>query len=211
MKKGAIFDLDGTLVSTIGLHDKAWETLFKRYGIELTKQEFKEQSGRKNTIFIDLVAARRKLDLNAAKLSDEKDEIVMEMLKAKPPAIFEDVEEFLNLLKQKGVKLALATSATSKTAPLLAHGIVSLFDEKIFAEDVSHGKPDPEIFLKAAEKLELKSEDCIVFEDAESGIEAAKRGGFYCVAKDNNLGQNLSEADLVVKNYIPKELIKLFQ
>jgi len=211
MKKGAIFDLDGTLVSTIGLHEKAWNELFQRYAINLTDEELKEQSGKKNTLFINLVLERKnRKDLNLERLSDEKDMIVLENLKEEAASLFSGVKKFLELLKENSVKLALATSATQKTAVLLGIEIMPFFDAKIFAENVGRGKPDPEIFLKAAEKLDLKSEDCIVFEDAEIGIKAAKTGGFLCIAKDNNLGQDLSKADLVIKEYNPFELIEFF-
>lgn len=212
MKKGAIFDLDGTLVNTIGLHEKAWKELFQKYGIALTDEELKEQSGKKNIFFINLIFKRRKREgLSPEKLSAEKDAIVIENLKKKPPQYFHGVEKFLKLLKENGTKLALATSATQKTAVLLGGSLFAFFDAQVFAEDVIYGKPHPEIFLKAAERFSLKSEDCIVFEDAKSGIEAARAGGFLCVAKDNNLGQDLSKADFVIKEYHPLELIKLFQ
>lgn len=212
MKKGAIFDLDGTLVNTIGLHEKAWKELFQKYGIALTDEELKEQSGKKNTFFISVILKQRKREgLSPEKLSDEKDEIVIENLRKEPPHYFHGVEKLLKLLKENGTKLALATSATQKTAVFLGGSLFTFFDALVFAEDVNYGKPSPEIFLKAAERLALKSEDCIVFEDATSGIEAAKAGGFLCVAKDNNLGQDASRADFVIKEYNSLELIQLFQ
>lgn len=211
MKKGAIFDLDGTLISTIELHEKAWNELFQRYAVIITDEELKEQSGKKNTFFINFILERKnRKDLNPERLSDEKDKIVLENLKEKPATLFNGVKKFLELLKGDSVKLALATSATQKTAESLGKEIITLFDVKIFAEDVSRGKPNPEIFLKAAEKLGLENEDCVVFEDAESGVEAAKAGGFLCIAKDNNLGQDLSKANLVIKEYNPFELIEFF-
>jgi len=211
IKKGAIFDLDGTLVSTIGMHEKAYHEMFQRHAIILTDEDLKEQSGKKNALFINGILERKnRKDLNPERLSDEKDTIVLENLREEPAIVFDGVKQFLELLKGNGVKLALATSATQKTAMILGREITPLFDVKIFAEDVGHGKPHPEIFLKAAERLGLENEDCVIFEDAESGIEAAKAGGFLCIAKDNNLGQDLSKADLVVKDYNSSELIGYF-
>lgn len=212
MRKGAIFDLDGTLVGTIGLHEKAWIELFQKYDITLTDGELKKQSGKKNILFINLVLkGRNRKDLNPRKLSHEKDEIVIEGLRKEPSRYFKGIKQFLKLLGENGIKLALATSATQKTAVLLAGDLIGIFDVKIFAENIHKGKPNPEIFLKAAEMLGMKSSDCIVFEDAESGIEAAKMGGFLCIAKDNNLGQDLSKADFVIKEYNPLELMKFFR
>ena len=212
MKKGAIFDLDGTLVSTIGLHERAWKELFLKYNIILTDAELKEQSGKRNILFINSILERKNVaGLNSEKLSNEKDEIVKKYLENNRSAVFNGVEELLDLLKKQGIKLALATSATQETAIFLGGDLLNFFDAKIFAEDVQFGKPHPEVFLKAAQKLGLESSDCIVFEDAQSGIEAAKAGGFFCIAKDNGLGQNTSKADFVISEYNPSELIKFFQ
>jgi len=211
MKKGAIFDLDGTLVFSPGLHVEAWKNLFNLYQITLTEEELKEQAGYKNVVFIKKVLERRKIDhLDIQKLSDQKDEMVIEILKADPAKVFPGVEELLKLLKSNRIKLALATNATKKTALVLGQKLILYFDTEIFAEDVEHGKPDPEIFLKAAKNLKLASNECIVFEDAENGVATAKAGGFFCIARDNNLGQNLSAADLIINDYRPQKLLKLF-
>jgi beta-phosphoglucomutase len=213
MKKGAIFDLDGTLVSTNTLHLKAWKDVFKLYQITLTANEIQEQAGMKCVVFIKRVLERRKIfNLNPQILEDKKDEFVIEVLKRHPAKLFTGAEDFLKLLKANGVKLALATSASKKTALILGRNILKYFDTAIFAEDVTQGKPDPQVFLKAAEKLNLCPNDCIVFEDATNGVQAAKSGGFFCIANNNGLGQDLSSADLIiVKKYYPSDLIKLFK
>lgn len=211
MKKGAIFDLDGTLVNTLDLHTRAWIKLFSKYGIELSEKEKKEHSGKKNVFFIEIVLKRRNAkNLDSYELSREKDAMVIDALRDKPPVLFPGAQELLANLKSKGIKIALATSATKRTAELLARETIEMFEAKVFAEDVSLGKPNPEAFLLASQKLNLGPEDCVVFEDAESGVQAAKAGGFYCVAKDNHLGQNLAGADLIIEEYKPEELIKLF-
>lgn len=203
--------MDGTLVDTLALHTEAWIKLFSKYGIELSEEEEKEHSGKKNVFFINLVLKRRNKDgLNADILSREKDSIVIDMVRNGPPVVHPGVKELLIMLKNRGTKLALATSATRATAELLAKNLLEMFEVKVFAEDVVHGKPDPEIFLKAAEGLNLSPSECVVFEDAESGVTAAKAGGFYCVAKENHLGQNLNDADLIIEDYEPQEILSLF-
>lgn len=212
MKKGAIFDLDGTLIFSPNLHITAWKKLFASYGISLTEEELKEQSGYKNIIFIKKILDRRnRNDLDANALSNEKDAIVISILKTSPATVFPDAIQLLQLLKKNSVKIALATSSSKQTALILAKELLTYFDFMVFAEDVDYGKPYPEMFLKAAEGLKLNSEDCIVFEDAKSGIEAAKRGGFYCVARNNKLDQDLSGANLVIEKYNVQELINLFK
>ena len=202
MKRGAIFDLDGTMVDTVHIHDKAWDKLFSKYGITLDAREKVEHSGKKNVAFITQILTKRNVDtLDSEQLAQEKDKIVLDILFREAPFVFPGLLELLYVLKKNQIKLALATSATQETALLLAKDLLSYFDVKIFAEDVTKGKPDPEIFLLAAERMNLKVSDCVVFEDSENGVEAAKSGGFMCIAKDNNAGQDLSKADLIIKEY----------
>ncbi len=211
MKKGAVFDLDGTLIDTSALHTKAWIKLFSKYGIELSKEEIEEHSGKKNIFFIELVTGKRnRNNLDAHALSREKDSIVMDIIRNEPPVLQPHAQQLLTMLKAQGTKLALATSATKSTAELLAKDLLEIFEVAVFADDITLSKPNPEIFLLAVQKLNLKPEECVVFEDAESGVRAAKTGGFYCVAKNNHLGQNLTGADLIIEEYKPEELIKLF-
>jgi len=212
MKKGALFDLDGTLISSPNVHVQAWKTLFKTYQITLTDEELQEQAGNKNVTFIKKILTRRKREeVNAQTLSNEKDAIVLSLLATQPAVVLPEVKHLLQSLKEQGVKLALVTNATKQTALILAKELLAYFDVLLFAEDVTHGKPDPEIFLKAASLLNLSNKACIVFEDAKEGVEAAKNGGFYCIARDNNLHQDLSAADTIVREYNVKELLRLFE
>ncbi len=211
MKTGAIFDLDGTLVNTASLHLNAWTKLFKRYNIDLTDEELVWQAGKKNILFIEIILKnkeRLELDINA--LSQEKDEIVIEELKKNPVKVFPGVLELLTELTSKNIKIALATSASKQTALLLGKDVMHFFESTLFAEDVTLGKPNPELFLKSASRLGLTAVDCIVFEDATSGVQAAKNGEFFCVARNNNEDQELDGADVIVTEYNVEELMKLF-
>lgn len=211
MKKGAIFDLDGTMVNTVSMHDRAWKQLFSKYGITLDAREITEHSGKKNVAFAAQILARRDMGtLDPQELSQEKDKIVLDMLSREASPVFPGLLQLLQLLKENQVQLALATSATQETALLLGKDVLLHFDIKVFAEDVTKGKPHPEIFLLAAERMNLKASDCVVFEDTENGVEAAKSGGFLCVAKDNNAGQDLTKADLIITEYEPEDLKNLF-
>jgi beta-phosphoglucomutase len=212
MITGAIFDLDGTLISTNTLHSKAWVDAFNLHGITLTDSEIREQAGMKCVAFAGIILKRRKIsNINPQAIANQKDEFTIAGLKKSPAELFDGAEDFLKLLQTNDIKIAMATSASKKTALLLAQKIINYFDIKIFAEDVTKGKPDPEVFLMAAQRLGLQPSECIVFEDATNGIKAAKSGGFFCIANDNGLGQDLSAADLIIKDYNSEELIKLFK
>jgi len=211
-KRAAIFDLDGTLVDSMLIHTKAWKRVFSESGLSLTDEELLAQSGRKNIEFAEQMIVKRGVDnLDYEEIASLKDRAVNDFLSEKRTPFFTGAEELLDLLKTKNIPLALATSATKNTAYLLAgeEGL-SYFQVRVFGEDVSRGKPNPEIFLKAANELGFEPQECIVFEDTLAGVTAAKDGGFFCIAKDNNIGQDLSRADLIIKDYEPGELIKLF-
>lgn len=186
-KKGAIFDLDGTLINTFDLHVMAWKQLFTRYHVTLTPEELQEQSGRTNLEFIKIILQRRaRPELNPKTLSKEKDMIVLEVFQRHPPQFFPKAVDTLRLFKASGVQLAIATSATQVTARKMLGEHVGLFNTIVTADDVRRGKPHPEIFLTAAHNLGLSPEECVVFEDAHSGLQAAKAGGFRCILKIQN-------------------------
>ena len=198
------------MIDTVHIHDKAWDKLFSKYGITLDAKEKVEHSGKKNVAFTAHILTKRNVDaLNPEQLAREKDKIVLDIISREAPFVFPGLLELLYVLKKNQVKLALATSATQETALLLAKDLLSYFVVRIFAEDVTKGKPDPEIFLLAAERMSLKISDCVVFEDSENGVEAAKSGGFMCIAKDNNAGQDLSKADLIIREYKVESLEKV--
>lgn len=206
--KVLLCDLDGSLVSSLGLHDKAWQKLFAQYGITLSEAEIKEHVGMKNVIFIGRVLERRgRNDLDPQLLSNQKDDMVVAVLEEEPAIVYPHAKEMLRLLSANGITLVLATSATRRTALVLGKEVMEYFHAAVFAEDVSHGKPDPEIFLTAAARSGAELSECAVLEDAENGVQAAKAGGFACIARDNGFGQDLSAADLVVTEYDPQAIL----
>lgn len=183
--KGAIFDLDGVLVDTAKYHFQAWQRLAHFMDIEFTEDDNEHLKGVSRAESLERILAKG----NVQKTQAEKEELMtlknnwyLELVnqmtadEALPGAI-----NFLNACKNKGVKIALGSS--SKNAPLILDklGIADLFDAIVDGNVVSESKPNPKVFLTAAEKLNLSPSECTVFEDAISGVKAAKDGGFYCV------------------------------
>lgn len=183
--KGAIFDLDGVLVDTAKYHFQAWQRLANFMDIEFTEDDNEHLKGVSRAESLERILAKG----NVQKTQAEKEELMnlknnwyLELVnqmtadEALPGAI-----HFLTDCKSKGIKIALGSS--SRNAPLILDklGISDMFDAIVDGNVVSESKPDPKVFLTAAEKLGLNPSECIVFEDAISGVQAAKTGGFFCV------------------------------
>lgn len=201
--KGVILDLDGVIVDTVPLHFKAWKKMFGEYGRNFTFKDYKEKvdgiprlAGAR-AILTDL--SDKELDKAAAR----KQRYFSEFLKADGIKVYETSRRLMEELRSKGVKIAVISS--SKNCPYILEkaGLNKLPDIVISGNDIKEGKgkPDPWIFLTAAERLGLKPEECVVFEDALLGVEAGKRGNMKTVGVDRHDDPGrLSKADLIIKD-----------
>ncbi len=187
MIKGVIFDLDGVLVSTDELHYKAWKMLADRLSIsKYTKEDNEKQKGVSRLESLEIVLSKgNSLYSKEGKeiLAEEKNKYYVELLQGiDSKVILPDVIQTLNMLKRRGIKIAVGS--VSKNAPLILEraGLTKYIDEVSCGLDISKSKPDPEVFFIAAKKLNLRSEECIVVEDSRAGIIAAKTGGMISLA-----------------------------
>jgi beta-phosphoglucomutase len=199
--RGAIFDLDGVIVNTVPLHFKAWKTMFEEHGHPFTMKDY-----------LAKVDGRPRLEGAAAiltelgpeeikKAGDIKQEYYLELLDKESIEIFESSVELIKDMKAKGIKLAAASSSKNAVRILKKINLFDVFEVNVSGADFEKGKPDPEIFLTAAGRLGLKPGECVVFEDAKSGVEAALGGGFLCVAIDrHNNPSALEGAERIVKD-----------
>ncbi len=184
--EGIIFDLDGVLCRTDRYHLAAWRTLAGRLGIALTPDAAERTRGVGRMESLDIVLGERSKDFTREQkraLAEEKNALYREYLAHLTPADAEPLaRETLTELRRRGIKLAVASS--SRNAPLIIEklGFTALLDAVIDGSMISRSKPDPEVFLKAAAALALPPARCAVVEDAQSGIEAARRGGFLAIA-----------------------------
>ncbi len=201
MIKAVIFDLDGVLVDTEAFSGQAGEKVLKEHGIELTPEERRKAFGRPDLDSYSKYIKSRGLDLNPEKLVEEKDRIYSELIKGKVMPL-PGAREILEHLKERGIPFAIASSGTPVKirASLTETRLLGLINIIVSADDISQGKPHPDIFLKASEKLGISPEYCLVVEDAEAGIEAAKAAGMRCLAlkSPNTYGQDFSKADRVL-------------
>jgi beta-phosphoglucomutase family hydrolase len=208
----AIFDMDGTLVDNTPYHFKSWQALFKKYDQgELSRQTYYTQiSGvpimdTLRGLFPDRDEAGLKVLLN------EKEGFYRELY-APYLAPINGLENFLTELKTSGVKMAMATSATVEDIDFILNKVPirSDFDEIVNSSMVSKPKPNPQIFLKAAEKLNTPPSKCVVFEDSLAGIKAGKDAGMKVVAiTTGHKAEDLHPVDLVIDDYSELTVQKL--
>lgn len=185
MIKACIFDLDGVIVDTAHYHFLAWQRLGRELGIDLTEKENEKLKGVSRMQSLQFILDMGKITLTKDRkesLANRKNEWFVEYIEAmKPSEIFPGVKTLITSIRKKGIKVALASS--SKNAPRVIEllGIASLFDVVVDGGMIVDTKPDPEIFLLCGQKLNIKPVNCLVFEDAEAGVEAAVRAGMKCV------------------------------
>lgn len=181
--KAVIFDLDGVICFTDEYHYLAWKNLADELGIEFNRQINNRLRGVSRMESLEIILEKYNgeplSDERKAELARKKNEIYRESLKAMSPKdLSDEVRESLNALRSRGFKLAIGSS--SKNAPFILSqiGLEGYFDAVSDGNNITRSKPDPEVFLKAAEYLGLKPSDCIVVEDAVAGAEAGHAGGF---------------------------------
>jgi beta-phosphoglucomutase family hydrolase len=193
--KGLIFDLDGVLVDTVPAHYEAWHRMFTEYGYEFGPRDYREKVD--GLLRQDGVRAvmRNAPQGRIEEAADLKNRYYRELIEQGRFRIFESSIWFVRRCEAQGLRLAIASSSVNVRFILQKVGIADAFQMVVGGDDVENGKPDPEIFLTAARGLGLAVADCIVFEDAASGVIAAKRGGFYCVGIGDAGSEDLAEAD----------------
>lgn len=179
MIKGVIFDLDGVLVSTDEMHYMAWKMLADKLGIDnYSKADNERQKGISRMESLEIVLSKGSVIYSKEekeKLAEEKNAYYVELLQTlDEKAILSDVIETLEMLKQRGIKIGVGS--VSKNTPLILRktGLDQYIDQVSCGLDITKSKPDPEVFVVAARKLNLINEECLVVEDSKAGIVAAK-------------------------------------
>ncbi|PZP47727.1 MAG: beta-phosphoglucomutase [Pseudopedobacter saltans] len=185
MIKGCLFDLDGVIVDTAKFHFLAWQRLAKSLGIDFNETQNEELKGVSRIDSLKKILAWGKIEKSEEeieKLATQKNEWYVEMINTiRPGDELPGARSFLQDLRNAGLKIALGSASKNAGTILDKLNIVSLFDAVIDGNQVKNSKPDPEVFLKGAEALGLESMECVVFEDALAGIEAAKAGKMYSI------------------------------
>ena len=187
MIKAVIFDLDGVLVSTDFLHYSAWKRLADEEGIVgFCEEDAIRQRGVSRMDSLEILLEKSQKDYTKSQkeeLADRKNGYYVDSLsQVDENSILSGVTEFISALKEKGMLLGVGSA--SKNAPLILEktDLLKFMDAVVCGLEVTRSKPDPQVFLMAAEKLGVTPENCLVIEDADVGVEAAKSGGMYALA-----------------------------
>lgn len=188
-KRAFIFDMDGTIVDNMAFHTKSWITFFERRGQKIDADEFfLATAGRQGKEIMRTYVGEHISDDENKVLNEEKESVYRELYKPH----LKTVDGFDGLMaeaRRRNVSLAVATSAPNANIEFTLDGLHlrSKFDVIVGAADVARGKPEPDGFLLAAQRCGADPKDCIVFEDAPLGVEAARRAGMRCVVLTTTL------------------------
>lgn len=215
MIHAVIFDMDGLMIDTEPYYRDANRAVASRFGIEIPEDYFKKMMGRKPIEAVGLLVSDFKIPLSPEKFVEERDGLVYQKMTEKLDAM-PGLHDFLDKLDGR-VKYAVATGSPSNFLALALKtlGIENRFEVLMPSDHIRHGKPDPEIYLTTASRLELYPADCVVLEDAENGIVAAKLAGCYAIAVPSarTTDQDYSRADYVARDlsdaavYIEEKLL----
>ena len=203
MIEACIFDLDGVVVDTAKYHFIAWRALARELGFDFTHEDNERLKGVSRMQSLDIlleIGGKQFPEAEKVAMAEKKNTLYVSYIeKMNPEETLPGVEQFLRELRGKGIKTALGSA--SKNAPLILEriGLAGWFDVIVDGNSISEAKPNPEVFLKGAEKLGVLPERCVVFEDAIAGVEAARNANMYCIGIGEPV--NLGLADLVIPGF----------
>ncbi|MFW5872725.1 MAG: HAD family hydrolase [bacterium] len=212
-----IFDMDGVIIDTETVHLGLEKELFKELGIPVSTDEHHSYIGTSEINMWEMVCKNHEIELDIPFLLKKKMSRYHEYLLYSELRAIEGVIELIHRLKIAGYKLALASSAHMESIKIITVKlrIAEYFLEILSGADMEYSKPHPAIFLKVAGELGSSPSSCLVIEDSENGVKAAKNAGMFCIGFDHeNIGKmNLSGADAVVYSFdqINLELIEKLQ
>ena len=186
MIKGIVFDLDGVLLSTDCLHYKAWKTLADRLGIPFSPQQGDRCRGISRMESLEIVLENSAVNYTTEEkeaLAREKNEHYRALLQGLTPMdVPAESVQVLTELRNRGYQLALASGSKNAALILQKTGLGQLLDGAVDGNDITHSKPDPEVFLKAAQTLNLMPDECVGVDDADAGVKAIRAAGMRAAA-----------------------------
>jgi beta-phosphoglucomutase len=210
--QAVIWDLDGVIIDSAEQHREAWQRLAREEGVPLSDAQFWSTFGQRNDAILTQIwgsLSKERIQELGGRKEVYYREYVRETARALPGAI-----ELLSELYAAGYPMALASSAPIANVELVSEvlGLRRFLKALVSGDTVPHGKPAPDVFLKAASELGIEPAHCLVFEDAVAGVQAAKAGGMYCIAVAGPNDQpGLHAANLVVQSLTQVHLAQIQQ
>ncbi|MDO8563384.1 MAG: HAD family phosphatase [Nanoarchaeota archaeon] len=210
--KAVLFDYDGVIADTMEDNYLAWKTVLKKRGIILSRDDYFPFEGIKLEEIIMIIEKKNNIFIeNKKELISEKDET---FLRNNIPKLYPGVEEFISELKRKNIKLAIVSAGHfNRLSKSLSKDFMNNFSSIITGDKIKEGKPSPEPYLKAIQELNLKSDDCVVIENAPVGITSAKRAKVNrVIAITSTLKKELLyEADDIIDSFIDLKDLDIFK
>ena len=202
--KACLFDLDGVVVDTARFHFLAWKNLADKLGFIFTEADNERLKGisRMESLRILLEIGGITLsEQEKSRVADEKNMLYLSyVLQMTRDDILPGVEQFLKTLKEAGIQLALGSASKNARTILEKIELAPEFDVIVDGSMITHAKPHPEVFAKGAALLRVNAANCIVFEDAIAGIEAAHNAGMKCIGVGD--AHTLKKADMVIPGFL---------
>jgi len=209
--KGCIFDLDGVIVDTARYHFLAWKRLAEKLRIPFTEEDNENLKGVSRDDSLEIILGIGKVRMDDAekkKYTSLKNEWYLDYIrKMNPDEILPGAVEFISELRNAGIMTALGSASKNTTVILERLHIKSLFDAVVDGNSVHKTKPDPEVFLLAAQMISAAPEQCIVFEDAAAGVQAALNAGMICIGVGSE--KVLAKAHYIISGLHDMSLEKL--
>ena len=211
-RKGFIFDLDGVIVDTAKYHFLAWKNLANSIGVDFTHQQNEQLKGVSRIKSLEKILAWGNKTISEAEFQNlmtlKNDDYLNHIEHMKEDEILPDVPKILDYLIEKKQGISLGSASKNAQTILEKVNLLSKFDALVDGNDVVNGKPNPEVFLKAADALKVNPENCIVFEDAVAGVQAANAAQMISIGIGDK--EVLHEADYIFNDFteIDVEFIK---
>lgn len=184
MDLGAIFDWDGVVIDSSAAHEESWEILGREVGKPMPEDHFERGFGQKNQFIIPEILQWTSHPAEIERLGDRKEELYRQIVAQTGVTCIPGIEDFLKCLNWAGIPCAVGSSTPRQNLETILEmvGFRRYFQALVCAEDVSRGKPDPEVFLTCASRIDRAPDRCVVFEDAHVGLQAARNGGMKVIA-----------------------------
>jgi beta-phosphoglucomutase len=209
--KACLFDLDGVIVDTAVYHFQAWRRLANELGFDFTEHQNEQLKGISRMESLELILGWGNISLTQEEKNDwatRKNAWYLDLVKLMTPdEVLEGVPEFLDELKANNIKIALGSASKNSKLILERINMLHYFDAIIDGNNITKGKPDPQVFQMGAEATNCLPEECVVFEDALAGVQAGKAGRMKVIGVGSK--EILKEANFVISNFKEMSIEKL--